>query len=205
MDLQDIQRAVLRREPRLRSEGVDLVSAVLLPLVRREGEWRLIFEIRNLQLKRQPGEICFPGGAIEPGDPTPQDAAVRECCEELGLSAEEVSVIAPLDPFVSGSHVLIHPFLGHLARDPELTPDPDEIEELLEVPLDFFLATPPEIHQVETVIQPLPGFPLDRVPEVYGSDWGRKRVSVYFYQFGEHTIWGLSARVLVDLVGRITA
>ncbi len=205
MDLQDIQRAVLRREPRLRSEGVDLVSAVLVPLARREGEWRLIFEIRNLQLKRQPGEICFPGGAIEPGDPTPQDAAVRECCEELGLSAEEVSVIAPLDPFVSGSHVLVHPFLGHLDRDPELTPDPDEIEELLEVPLDFFLATPPEIHQVETVIQPLPGFPLDRVPEVYGSDWGRKRVSVYFYQFGEHTIWGLSARVLVDLVGRITA
>ncbi len=203
MNLKDIERAVKRRKPLLRSEGVDLVSAVLVPLIRREGEWRLVFEIRNLRLKRQPGEICFPGGAIEPGDGSPEEAAVRECCEELGLSAAEISVIAPLDPFVSGSHVLIHPFLGHLSRDVILTPDPDETEQLLEVPLDFFLNTPPEIHKVETLRRPLPGFPLDRVPEVYGTDWGRKRVAVYFYQYGEHTIWGLSARVLVDLVGRI--
>lgn len=204
MDLKEIERAVRARAPRLRSEGVDLVSAVLVPLVMRDGEWRLLFEIRNRRLKRQPGEICFPGGAIEPGDMTPEDAAVRECCEELGLSFSDVSVIAPLDPFVSGSHVLIHPFLGRLADEVTLTPDPAEIEELLEVPLDFFLNTPPEIHQVETLLRPLPGFPLDRVPEVYRTDWGRKKVSVYFYQYGRHTIWGLSARVLVDLVERLT-
>ena len=173
MDLKDIERAVKRRKPLLRSEGVELVSAVLVPLVRREGEWRLLFEIRNRRLKRQPGEICFPGGAIEPGDSSPEQAAVRECCEELGLSPAHISVIAPLDPFVSGSHVLIHPFLGHLAPDVALTPDPDETERLLEVPLDFFLQTPPEIYQVETLLKPLPGFPLDRVPEVYSKDWGR--------------------------------
>lgn len=205
MDLRDIERAVRARAPRLRSEGVDLVSAVLVPLVRREGEWRLLFEIRNLRLKRQPGEICFPGGAIEPGDMTPEDAAVRECREELGLAAESVTVIGPLDPFVSGSHVLVHPFLGRLAESATLTPDRGEIEELLEVPLAFFLGTRPEIHQVETMLRPLPGFPLDRVPAIYGSDWGRKKASVYFYQYGRHTIWGLSARVLVDLVERLEA
>ncbi len=71
--------------------------------------------------------------------------------------------------------------------------------------LDFFLTTEPEIHQVETVLTPLPGFPLDRVPETYGRDWGRRTVPVYFYQWNEHTIWGLSAKVLVDLVGRLNA
>lgn len=205
MELETIREAVTGRSPRLRSEGVDLVSAVLIPLLRRGGEWRLLFEVRNRRLKRQPGEICFPGGAIEPGDASPRDAAVRECCEELGLASRAVSVIGPLDPFVSGSHVLVHPFLGTLSDDAVITPDPGEIEELLEVPLRFFLETPAEVHEVETVLRPLPGFPLHRVPETYGSDWGRKRRSVYFYQYGEHTIWGLSARVLVDLVGRLSA
>jgi len=203
MDLREIKAAVKQRQPRLGGEGVALISAVLVPLIRRDGEWYLLFEIRSHTLKRQPGEICFPGGAIEPGDPTPRDAAVRECCEELGLVGDQVSVIAPLDPFVSGSHVLIHPFLGRLADGAALTPDPNEIEVLIEVPLDFFLTTPVEIHQVETVLRPLPGFPLDRVPETYGRDWGRRRVDVYFYQWVEHTIWGLSAKVLVDLVGRL--
>jgi hypothetical protein len=55
------------------------------------------------------------------------------------------------------------------------------------------------------VLTPLPGFPLDRVPETYGRDWGRRTVPVYFYQWNEHTIWGLSAKVLVDLVGRLNA
>jgi len=203
MDLKAIERAVRARAPMLRSEGVVLISAVLVPLVQRAGEWRLLFELRSRNLKRQPGEICFPGGAIEPADESPEDAAVRECCEELGLDEERVTVIAPLDPFVSGSHVLVHPFLGRLAEESSLQPDPDEIEELLEVPLDFFLQTPPEVHLVETVLRPLPGFPLGRVPAVYAKDWGRQQSSVYFYQYGDHTIWGLSARILVDLVDRL--
>jgi len=203
MDLEAIRQAVTGRPPRLRSEGVDLVSAVLVPLLRRDGEWQLLFEVRNRRLKRQPGEICFPGGAIEPNDASPRDAAVRECCEELGVEVPAVSVIGPLDPFVSGSHVLVHPFLGRLDDGAVITPDPGEIEDLLEVPLRFFLDTAAEVHEVETVLRPLPGFPLHRVPDTYGSDWGRKRVSVYFYHYGEHTIWGLSARVLVDLVGRL--
>ncbi|NEU34154.1 CoA pyrophosphatase, partial [bacterium LRH843] len=60
-----------------------LQFAVLVPLVQKQDELHVLFEVRAHHLRRQPGEICFPGGKIEPNDSTPQDAAVRETTEEL--------------------------------------------------------------------------------------------------------------------------
>ena len=66
--------------------------SVLIPVVNIDGEDNIIFEIRNNKLNSNPGEICFPGGAIEEGE-TPKEAALRECFEEIGLGEENLDYV----------------------------------------------------------------------------------------------------------------
>lgn len=73
----------------------------------------MVFEVRAGSLKTQPGEICFPGGAVERGE-TPKQAAVRETMEELLINRCQIRVIAPLDVLEAPGAMEISPFLGAL-------------------------------------------------------------------------------------------
>jgi 8-oxo-dGTP pyrophosphatase MutT (NUDIX family) len=92
--------------------------AVILPLVELDdGEGpRILYEVRAQKLDRQPGEVCFPGGEIEPEE-TPMQAALRETREELGIAASEISVIAPLDLYHPPSDIVVYPFLAEIRQD----------------------------------------------------------------------------------------
>lgn len=82
-----------RRAGRLEKEKIRR-AAVLVPLIQKGGEYHVVFEVRAGSLKTQPGEICFPGGAVERGE-TPKQAAVRETMEELLINRCQIRVIAP--------------------------------------------------------------------------------------------------------------
>ena len=69
--------------------------AVMAPLVRVGGETHLLFEVRALHMRRQPGEVCFPGGRIEPGE-EPVECAVRETTEELGIGRERIRIVGSI-------------------------------------------------------------------------------------------------------------
>ena len=69
-------------------------NAVLIPLVEKEGEWSILFEVRQTGI-RQGGEICFPGGRIEEHE-TVEEAAVRETSEELLISPEKIEAPASI-------------------------------------------------------------------------------------------------------------
>ena len=88
-------------------------SAVILPLVEKDGQYWILFQKRADNI-HQPGEISFPGGRIETEDSSPQEAAVRETCEEIGLDPEDIKVIAPLDIMVSPLNTTLYPFLGEI-------------------------------------------------------------------------------------------
>ena len=75
--------------------------AVLLPLIKINQDIHIIFEKRAEHLRRQPGEICFPGGRIEKGQEDSQTAAIREATEELQINKKDIKLIGPLDFFVS--------------------------------------------------------------------------------------------------------
>lgn len=81
-----------RRAGRLEKEKIRR-AAVLVPLIQKGGEYHVVFEVRAGSLKTQPGEICFPGGAVE-RDETPKQAAIREAMEELLISRRQIRVIA---------------------------------------------------------------------------------------------------------------
>ena len=67
-------------------------AAVLIPLVKKDNSYSILFELRSKTMKRQPGEISFPGGIIENNE-SPKEACLRETFEEIGIKEEDIDII----------------------------------------------------------------------------------------------------------------
>ena len=103
---------------------------MLIPIVKTEAGPAVLFEVRAKTLKRQPGEICFPGGKYECADNSFERTAIRETCEELGLQTQDIEICGELDSLVTHMGPIIHPFVGLLYNHQEITFNPDEVEEV---------------------------------------------------------------------------
>lgn len=170
-------------------------AAVMVPLVNVADELSILFEVRSGKMVWQPGEICFPGGRIEAADGDAIEAAIRETSEELGVPTSQVHVLGPLAHMVSPIGVLLYPCVGYLDDGP-LQPNQDEVAELFTVPLKFLLAVEPRVGHVEMSTKPLADFPFKLLPD-YPRSWKRRTTyQVYFYQYKDYVIWGLTAEVL---------
>ncbi|MBB6444217.1 NUDIX hydrolase [Bacillus benzoevorans] len=174
--------------------------AVLLPLVTIENETHVLFEVRAMSLRRQPGEICFPGGRMDKSDVDERQCAIRETTEELGIAEAEIEDIIPLDILHSPNGNLVYPFAGEISIFEQIKPNTSEVGEIFTVPLSFLLETKPEIHRVHLVVQPEEGFPYDLISGGENYQWQRRNVEQYFYQYNGKVIWGLTARILSHFI-----
>lgn len=124
-------------------------AAVLFPIVRREEGDTVLLTQRTAHLKDHPGQISFPGGRVEPEDGSAVDTALRETLEEIGLAEEHVEVIGFLPEYRTGTGFRVTPVVGLVTPPFAITPDPFEVAEVFEVPLDFLLD--PANHQRHSV------------------------------------------------------
>lgn len=171
-------------------------SAVLLPLVDIGGKLGILFEVRAKTMAFQPGEVCFPGGRIEATDTDYEQTVWRECSEELGLSAPELEVIGPLNPLISPMGMEVYPYLGLVKDTGKIELNAQEVDSTFVVPLEFFYNTEPRTTISEVGTRSATDFPSDLVPN-YPREWKlRSKYKVYFYVYGGHVIWGLSAHIL---------
>lgn len=170
--------------------------AVIAPFLPDTQEF--LFEVRAATLSRQPGEICFPGGRLETGE-TPLEAALRETEEELLVSRSAIRVVAPLDIYTAPYHMVVHPFLGEL-RGYEGSFGPDEVAQVFTVPFDFFLNTEPQVYYNEVAVTPkTDDFPYHLLgQEPY--PWRKSVYPLYFYEYGDRVIWGMTARIVRNIV-----
>jgi 8-oxo-dGTP pyrophosphatase MutT (NUDIX family) len=159
-------------------------SAVLAILVDREGEDRLVFNRRRDDLPYHPGQICFPGGARE-GREDAVACAVRETCEEMGLSPEDLEVLGRMPDRVSIAGFLVSPFVARLRGAPGFQAAADEVAEVFEVPVRLFLDAQ-RWGFTETTHQRAR---FRRVPR-FDSD-------------ERHRIWGLTGIILRDFVTQV--
>lgn len=160
-------------------------SAVLVPLFVRDNVPHALFTRRPVTLRTHAGQISFPGGSRDAADPTPLHTALRETEEELGLPTDAVTVLGLLDEIPTITEFRIAPFVGVIPGDAVYRPNPDEIAEIIEVPIPHLLATTTlRVEQYEVK--------------------GRMR-DVYFYDYQGHTIWGATARILRDLLQIVNA
>jgi len=114
-------------------------AAVLVPIVNRPEGMSVLLTQRTPHLTAHAGQISFPGGRIEEGDPDATAAALRETEEEVGLSRDHIAVIGRLDTYVTGTGFEITPIVGIVRTPFPLTIDPFEVAEVFEVPLSFVL------------------------------------------------------------------
>lgn len=174
--------------------------AVLLPLWEKKGKTHVLFEVRSRSLKHKPGEICFPGGRVEPGDTDEKRTAIRETCEELAVREDDVSVLAALDYWVGPFQSVIYPFVGRIDDQAELHPNPGEVAEIFTVPLEFFQTTEPQCHKVMLRAEPEEGFPLHLIPGGKQYSWRKVNIPQYFYCYDGRVIWGLTARIMKHFI-----
>ena len=162
-------------------------SAVLLPLYEADGDTRVVLIKRPETMSSHRGEIAFPGGKFEAGvDADLRETALREACEEVGLPPGEVEVVARLDGIATvATRFTITPFVGFLARRPELTPNPLEVARILEVSLSDLLD--PDAYREER------------------WDTHTANFDVHFYDLDDETVWGATARILTGFLGHLVA
>lgn len=190
-----IYNSLRNRKPFVMGHQSLFQSAVLIPLIEQDGKLHVLFEERAHHLRRQPGEIGFPGGRIDPADRDPQAAAVRETCEELGVEADDIEVIGALDYVVTATQI-VFPYVGRIKRPERIRPNPDEVASVFTAPLDFLQAARPDLHFVDLCVDPPDDFPFDLIPNGRNYKWRGGQIPEYFYHYEDHVIWGLTARIL---------
>ena len=120
-------------------EGAPVPAAVLVPLVNRPQGLQLLLTERSAHLPDHPGQISFPGGRLDSGDADHAAAALRETMEEIGLPATKVRVLGRLAEYETVSGYRVLPIVGWIEPPFELAPDPVEVADIFEVPLEFIL------------------------------------------------------------------
>lgn len=169
--------------------------AVLLPLIQKDDEMFVLFEVRSLQLRRQPGEICFPGGKMDLCDQSPRETAIRETCEELGIEREHITHIVPLDYMFSPFGMVIYPFVAFVDIA-HMQINEKEVEDVFTVPLTFFVETNPQIYRVQFEPKPEDNFPFDDIPGGRKYNWRPRHMEEHFYYYKDKVIWGLTAKIV---------
>ena len=159
-------------------------AAVLLPLYGWPDEPGLVFTERRADLRRHAGEISFPGGRRDDQDADLTATALRESQEEIGLDPAVVEIgeaLPPTGTFVTGYR--IHPFVGRIPHPGELglQPNPAEVETVL----TWSLAVLREGYEMRRLVRR--GVPI-HTPT---------------YEVEGQMIWGATARILGDLMGRL--
>ncbi len=158
-------------------------AAVLIPLIDHADGMTVLLTQRTAHLSAHAGQISFPGGRFEAGDVTPENTALRETEEEIGLARGHVEVLGRLAVRETGTGYRVVPVVGVITPPFRVTPDPGEVAEVFEVPLSFVLD--PANHRFETRIMS-----------------GVQR-QFYAVPYGDYYIWGLTARLLVNLSERL--
>jgi 8-oxo-dGTP pyrophosphatase MutT (NUDIX family) len=174
----DRMLAILAREQPIRP------AAVLIPVVDRPDPTVLLTQ-RSAHLNDHAGQISFPGGKIDPTDASPLDAALREACEEVGLTRSFIEPIGYLDLYGTSFGFRILPTVARVKPGFELRINAAEVDDAFEVPLAFLMN--PANHQL------------------HSKEFRGMERFYYAMPYGERYIWGATAGILRVLYERIFA
>ncbi|MDR2614038.1 MAG: CoA pyrophosphatase, partial [Candidatus Accumulibacter sp.] len=186
VDLDRLRAVLLRRpdggEPVVEAgaeRGAPVAAAVLFPIVLSERGTTVLLTRRTEHLRDHPGQIGFPGGHVEAGDPSPEHTALREAKEEIGLAPRHVEIVGFLPEYHTATGYRITPVVGFLTPPFTLRPDPSEVAEIFEAPLSFLLD------------------PANR--QRHMREYRGKTRDFFAIPYEGHFIWGATAGIIVSL------
>jgi 8-oxo-dGTP pyrophosphatase MutT (NUDIX family) len=157
-------------------------ASVLVPFIRQNNSWHLLFTRRTDDVQDHKGQVSFPGGAIENEDHNEIIAALREAQEEIGLEPQDVSVLGQLDPVATLSGYLITPVVAIIPANYTFTPSPQEVSRIFTIPLAWLAEAGHYNESVRT-------FPNGITTPVF-----------YYDLFDGELLWGITAYITVALI-----
>jgi 8-oxo-dGTP pyrophosphatase MutT (NUDIX family) len=162
----------------------ELVPAgVLVPVFVKAGGLQVLFTQRTLTVKDHRGQISFPGGVRDAGDPDLLATALRETAEEIGLNPGRVEILGVLPPVATITGYAITAFVGSIPHPYEFHPNPQEVERLLLLPLSGFV--PPERWSTGDYV------------------YKGRTTRVCCWKLNREVIWGATARLLLNLLAAL--
>ncbi len=174
----DLNEVGMRPDPPLKP------AAVLVPLIERKEGFTILLTERAADLRAHAGQISFPGGRIDPEDVSPEDAALREAHEEIGMPRENAELLGRLDTYEVRTGFAVTPVVGLVDPAFDIVFEPGEVADVFEVPLAFILD--PDNHERHSRV--LRG----------------KRRYFYVLPYEDRYIWGATAGMLVNLYEVLT-
>lgn len=161
-------------------------AAVLVPFYLEAGKWNLLFTRRTDHVASHRGQVSFPGGAIEPEDASPEQAAIREAQEEIGLQPDDVEILGQMNGLLTVTQFHVTPIVSRIRWPFPMRLNQVEVARAFGVPLDW-LMDPANVDREERD-SPMLGGP----------------VTVYtFHPYEDEVIWGVTARITVDLLSHV--
>jgi len=154
-------------------------AAVLVPLVWADEQWHLLFTRRTERVESHKGQVSFPGGGCDEGETTPEETALREVEEELGIDAGHIRILGRLTNMITISSFRVTPVVGVLTWPIVLRVGQEEVERVFTIPLDY-LADP---HNRWEFTMP-----------------GRKRFLIAYHPYDGELLWGATAKMTVDFL-----
>ncbi len=158
--------------------GVLVPAAVLVPIVLHDTGPGVLLTLRSSHLSAHAGQVAFPGGRME-AEETPEQAALREAAEEVGLDPRLPELVGRLPDHLTGTGYRVTPVVALLDPPLSLAPDPSEVEEIFEIPL-------------ATVLDP-------RAPERRSAEFRGRVREFWVWPHERHFVWGATATILVNL------
>ena len=154
-------------------------AAVLVPLVWQDDEWHLLYTRRTNTVESHKGQVAFPGGACEEEETTPEQTALREAEEEIGLNPNDVRVLGRLANMITISYFRVTPVVGVVKWPNVFRVGEQEVARVFTIPLGW-LANPSNRWQFER-------------PEM-------KRPLIAYHPYDGELLWGATARMTVDFL-----
>lgn len=172
----------LHHDTRIPADAAEFRSAAVLAAVTDRERPGVLLLHRPSNMRAHPGQIAFPGGKIDAGE-TAVEAALREAWEELGIDPARVRVVGTSDVYRTGSGYEITPVIGLVPADIAINPNPAEVAQWFEAPLDFLLDP---ANQTRNEVE-----------------WEGAMHPYWGIAWQGHDIWGVTAGILVNLSRRL--
>lgn len=173
--------------------------SVLIAMIEIDGKINIIFQKRSKNV-HQSGDISFIGGHIDKGE-TPIRAVVRETKEECNLKDENIIILGKNDYLINSYGLFVHPFVGYISNIEfkDIQPN-NEVDHLIAIPLDEILSAKYSVYTSKIDVIRDENFPYDLIENAKNYHFYSGKETTYFYQFGDYTIWGLTAKILHSFI-----